>query len=147
MNEKKPDVSTTIPITSTYGEGGHMLRHYITAPCEGSIVTFLVSTSLVLGGWALTNMQRTPLVYYLLSAGVFIFIMACFATIFFTSNLYHTRIILTAIEAGEQDNIYTRLSLFQLMKYVRLDPFDWLLLIGGSILHCGVVMSVIVTRV
>ena len=131
--------SLPVPVTSTYQEGGHMLRHY--SAMRGSLVTFLISISLLLGGWALTSLNKSPVIYYLLAAEVVVFIMACFASLFFSSNLYHTRVLLTAVESGEQVNFYTRLSLFQLRHYIRLDTFDWLLLVGGGSLHCGVVLS------
>jgi hypothetical protein len=130
----KPD-RLLIQSDVTYQEASELLRHY--SSVRATIVTFLVSVSFGMGGWALSNMTNAAALVYLFVIEIAVYAFAIFISVYFSAQVNGMRKILIDIESGTRVNLYNRLDKVRIVSNIRLDPFDWIVIVGGIIVHIG----------
>lgn len=117
----------------TYQEAAQLLRHYSTM--RGSLVSFLLTASLAMGGWALTNRNTKPLVYYLAACEFAVYLFAVVVCVYFSTYVNKMRKVLIRIESGQPQKLYQGLDTSRFAPDMRFDVFDWLIVIGGASIH------------
>lgn len=128
---------TKSPVTaiSTYSETAQMLRHY--SSMRGTLVAFLVSVAVALGGWAFENSSRPALALYLVGCEALISGFAAFVCLYFSSNINRARGILIRVEDGQSLALFKIMDSDSVWKYVRMDVFDRMIIFGIITIHVG----------